>query len=162
MAIFKISPLSDVMKENDIESLENELGRLGVALREQNDDLDQGIEGEVEDDILSEFMDSLDEEHAAADIYIPGLFSEVLPFGEIRIGSLQSLIEALENLQDELGIDDPDSPPDEDEEEIMDDEDEDIIDDFDGTRAPLKKMWFEFYRAANEALDAESNLIIKA
>ncbi|MBU1221475.1 hypothetical protein KKF34_17260 [Myxococcota bacterium] len=162
MAIFKISPLSDVMKENDIESLENELGRLGVALREQNDDLDQGIEGEVEDDILSEFMDSLDEEHAAADIYIPGLFSEVLPFGEIRIGSLQSLIEALENLQDELGIDDPDSPPDEDEEDIMDDEDEDIIDDFDGTRAPLKKMWFEFYRAANEALDAESNLIIKA
>ncbi|MBU1380285.1 hypothetical protein KKD49_05615, partial [Myxococcota bacterium] len=135
MAIFKISPLSDVMKENDIESLENELGRLGVALREQNDDLDQGIEGEVEDDILSEFMDSLDEEHAAADIYIPGLFSEVLPFGEIRIGSLQSLIEALENLQDELGIDDPDSPPDEDEEDIMDDEDEDIIDDFDGTRA---------------------------
>ncbi|MBN2723385.1 MAG: hypothetical protein JXR95_04875 [Deltaproteobacteria bacterium] len=161
MAIFKISPLTDVLKEEDIENLQNEMGKLGAALVEQDDDLDQGIETEIEDEILVEFMDSLDEEHAGADIYVPGLFTEMLSAGDFRVTSLQNLIDALENLQDELGIEDPESPEDEEEEEIIDDEDEDIIDDFGGTRAPLKKLWYEFYRAANDAIEGDSNLIVK-
>ncbi|MBU1533937.1 hypothetical protein KKF84_01385 [Myxococcota bacterium] len=160
MASIIIAPLTDVLDETALSLLSGKLLKREVNLRDQTDDLDHSVENDFDDEILAEFMSDLEDEYDQADIYVPGIFSDIIPVGELRVGSLEALIEALETLQDGLGIDDPDGSVEE-EDISYDDEDDDYLDRMEISRLGLKALWYDMYRIANAALEIESNMIIR-
>ncbi len=161
MASITIAPLTDILDESALDQLAKKLAEREVALRPQTDDLDHGVENDLDDDVLTEFMNDLEDEYEQADIYIPGIFSDIITLGDFRVGSLESLIEALEALQDGLGIDDPDGSVDDEDLSYDEDADGDYMDRMEISRLGLKALWYDLYRLSNAALEIESNIILR-
>jgi hypothetical protein len=169
MALIVIAALTEIIDDKSIEILSNKLKAINVPLAVQDSELDQAVENDIDEDSLLEFMNSLEDESAAADAYVPGGFSEIFTIGEMRIGSLERLLEALDDLEDEFGIVEPadysvDDDDDEEEEEEADkvyDDEYDYDEQIDLSRGGLKLIWSNIFRMAQAACEAKSNLIIK-
>ncbi len=160
MASILIAPLTDIFTEEALATLAEKLQQWEISLRPQGEELDQGVENDLDDEILSDFMNDLEDEYEQADVYIPGEFPNIITIDDIRVGSLEGLIEALESLQDNLGIDDPEGSYDEEEEFNYDDDETDFMDRMEFSRLGVKSIWYDMYRIANAALELESNVIL--
>jgi len=98
---------------------------------------------------LTEFLDRLEAHDAACEIYLPVEFEGRIEVGEMRVGSAAALLEALEEMKDELAIDE-----DEDEEEEEEVEFDDLLD------AKLKHVWKLLYDGAQAAIDRHMALML--
>jgi len=141
MAELRLLPLGDTLSEKQLKVLRSELVELGVDdLNEGDDDAD--LEEALTEDQLTDFMDRLDAHDLACNIYLPVEFEGVVEMGDISVGSAYSLLDALEELREELDID-------EEEEEDEEDMDLEVIEE------QLRITWRVFLRAATTCVDRQ-------
>jgi len=141
MAELRLLPLGDTLSTQQINALKHELVELGVDdLNEGDDDAD--LDEALTEDQLTDFMDRLDAHDLACNIYLPVEFEGVVELGELSVGSAHSLLDALEELREELDID-------EEEEEDEEDMDLEVIEE------QLRITWRVFLRAATTCVDRQ-------
>ena len=141
MAELRLLPLGDTLSEKQLKVLRRELVELGVDdLNEGEDDAD--LEEALTEDQLTDFMDRLDAHDLACNIYLPVESEGVVEIGDISVGSAYSLLDALEELREELDID-------EEEEEDEEDMDMEVIEE------QLRITWRVFLRSATTCVDRQ-------
>lgn len=141
MAELRLLPLEDTLAAQQITHLRRELAELGVDELAQGDD-DADLDEVITEDQLTDFMDRLDAHDLACDIYLPVEFEGTVDINETTVGSAYTLIDALEELKEELGID-----------EESDDDDDDL--DMEVIEEQLRFTWRAFLRAANTCVDRQ-------
>ncbi|MGV3622402.1 MAG: hypothetical protein ACO1OB_16410 [Archangium sp.] len=95
-----VRPLFARFNETELEVLEQKLGELPHA---EDGDVELFFE-DVNEAVLDEFVDRLGS--AAADVYLPVRFKKPFGFEGITCGSAHALLEALDAMRGELGLDD--------------------------------------------------------
>ena len=163
MADIEIGPLSDRLAEDEIADLSRALQKAGAPKLGNSDDGDsKTVARGLDDDVVAEFLDHLEANDIACDIYLPIEFDGRVEAADVRVGSLQSLDDVLEELREELSIDDDDDEDEnEEEEEEADDDaeeaDEDEDDDEDSgmtlVERQIRAVWKQFFDGAQTALD---------
>jgi hypothetical protein len=143
MPELRLIPLDDVLSKAQLKNLERQLIDIGVEEVPIGADADADLEEALTEDQLTDFMDRLEARDMACDVYLPVEFDGRLEIGEQGVGSAYSLLEALEELREELAIDDDE---DEDEEEELD---------LDVIEEQLRVTWRTFLRAANTCIDKQ-------
>ncbi len=109
MATVELTTLSDRLEDQELADLVAAYEDLGVGPLDIDDVAEQAVlDNGIDDDIFADFLDQLEANDAAADIYLPSDFEEVFVAGEHRIGSAHSLILVLENLRDDFAADEDD------------------------------------------------------
>ena len=135
MPELRLLPLEETLSRTQIAQVRAELTALGAGdLPPDDDDVD--LDEVVTDDQLTDFMDRLEAHDLACDLYLPLEFDGVFEVEEQKVGSAQALLEALEELREELAID----------EESTDAEDEGELEDV--IEEQLRFAWRVFLRAA--------------
>jgi hypothetical protein len=153
MAEIEIGPLGERLSDEEIVELANGLEQLG-APRLPKAASDEAVPvGDVEDDVLSEFLDRLEAHDAACEIYLPVEFEGRVEVGDLRVGSAVHLLEVLDEMKDELAIDEEDE-----EEEEGDDEEgyeEDAL-----LEPKLRHVWKLLFEGAQAAVDRHLPLLL--
>jgi hypothetical protein len=154
MAEIEIGPLSDRLGEEEVAELCGALERLGVPPLPRSDESHASLVGDIDDDVLSEFLDRLESHDAACEIYLPVEFDGRVEVAEIRVGSAAQLLEVLEEIKADLGIE---------EEDDEEDEDDDGDDDYGAVlQGQLRECWRTFYAGCNATLERHLPLHVKA
>ena len=151
MAEIEIAPLSHRLDDDEVKLLEKRLKDLGVAEFDRGDDSSgHTIASRLSEEALTEFLDRLDAHDLGAEIYLQVEFDGRVNVGEYRVASTQALMDVLEEMKEELGVDEEEENEDEDEEEEEEDEDED-----EGTviEAQLRHIWQLVSDGATESID---------
>ncbi|MEO5767564.1 MAG: hypothetical protein ABIS92_04380 [Polyangia bacterium] len=151
MAEIELAPLSHRLDDDEIKLLGKRLKDLGVADLERGDDShNHTIAARLSEDALTEFLDRLDAHDLGAEIYIPVEFDGRVTVGDYRVASTQALMDILEEMKEELGVDEKEDYEDEEEDEEDEDEEED-----EGTviEAQLRQIWQLVADGATESLD---------
>jgi hypothetical protein len=152
MAEIEIGPLGERLSDEEIVELASGLENLG-APRLPKASSDEAVPvGDVEDDVLSEFLDRLEAHDAACEIYLPVEFEGRVEVGDVRVGSAVHLLEVLDEMKDELAIDEE-----EDEEE---DDDEEEGDDEALLEPKLRLVWKLLFEGAQAAVDRHLPLLL--
>jgi len=141
MAELRLLPLEDSLSGKQIGILKRELVELGADEISETDD-DSDFEESLTEDQLTDFMDRLDAHDLACNIYLPLEFEGLVEISDHTVGSAYALIDALEELREELDID---------EEENDDDDDLDmqvIVE-------QLRFTWRLFLRAASTCVERQ-------
>lgn len=153
MAEVEIAPLADRLAEDEIRTLESALKEVGAPHLQLGDESgSKTIADGVDEDLASELLDRLDAFDAACEVYLPLEFDAVVKVGDVRYGSLQSLIDALEEMKDDLDIE---------AEEETEDPAEDDDTDYDYIRAQLKQLWKVLYIGAQTSMDRKLALYVR-
>jgi hypothetical protein len=143
MASIDIQALSERLSDEEIEELTAGLEQLGAPqLPRAADDTAITIAEGLDEDAVAEFLDRLEASDLACDIYLPMEFEGTVEVGDLRVGSVQTLLEALEEMKDELT-----AASDEDDEYVDDEEEEPL------TAGQLKQVWKLFFEGAQAAAD---------
>ncbi len=155
MAEIEIGPLTDRLSDEEIAELARQMEKLGAPQLPRADEAGAAAFNDViDDDALSEFQDRLEVHDLAAEIYLPIEFDDSVEVAGMRVASASVLLDVLEEIKDELGIDEED-----------DDEDEDDEADFDDDRrileAQLKQVWKLFYTGAQASMERKLPLHVK-
>ena len=161
MAEIEIGPLADRLADDELAELKGKLTKLGVTSPSSEDDGGATTVASVDGDVLIEFLDRLDAEDMACDIYLPVDFDGRIEVGDYRIGSAAQLVEVLEEIKDELAPDEDEE--DEVEDEDDDDEDEEEDDDYRSMKlieAKLRRLWKVVYDGARTAIDLRLPLYV--
>lgn len=114
MAEIRLLPLEEILNNDQRKKLERKLVDLGVEEIPESDE-SPDFEDALSEEQLTDFMDRLDAHDIACDIYLPVDFEGKVKIGEHHVGSAYMLVEALEEIRDELDIDGEDDEDDEDE-----------------------------------------------
>lgn len=126
MAEIDIGPLQDRLSDEEIAELGKKLDKLAAGKLPAGDEKSLQFAGEeVDDDALAELLDRLDAYDSAAEIYVPLEFNGQVDIGDLRVGSLLALLDASEELTEDLEEEDDEDEDDEDDDEDDDDEEED-------------------------------------
>lgn len=145
MAELRLLSLDETLRESQLTVLRRELIELGVeTIPEGNDDID--LEETLTEDQLTDFLDRLDAHDLACDLYLPVEFDGIVEVEDSKIGSAYSLLDALEELREELAID----------EDSEDDEEMDM----EVIEEQLRFTWRVFLRSANTCIDRQLPLHI--
>jgi hypothetical protein len=133
MADIDVGPLTDSLEDDEITELGKDLEKLGVKKLPSGDASNAATLATLDDDVLQELLDRLDDYDAACDIYVPAEFEGQVDAGDYKVGSIVALLDALEEVREELALDEDgeNEEEDEDEDEDEDDDDEDEDDDDD-------------------------------
>ncbi len=155
MAELEIGPLTDRLADDEIQELCKQMEKLGAPPLPRID-ITQAtmIDDEVDDEVLGEFLDSLDAHDCAAEIYLPVEFEGIVEVAGLRVGSAPTLLDVLQEVKDELDIEEAEE--DEDAEED-DDEDEDGL----MSEAALREVFKTFVDGAQAAIDRKLPLHVK-
>ncbi|HEY0709738.1 MAG TPA: hypothetical protein VGG33_23195 [Polyangia bacterium] len=151
MSEIELGPVSDRLDDEELKTLQKLLDQAGAKYDALDDSQStHTIAARLSEDAMTEFLDKLEAHDIAADIYVPVEFEGRLTVGDYRVASTQALVDVLEEMKEELGVE-------EDEEYEEDDEDEDeeeAEDEDEGTviEAQLRNIW----RLVNDAC-VESN-----
>ncbi len=151
MAEIELAPLSHRLDDDEIKLLGKRLKDLGVTDFDRGDDSHgHTIAARLSEDALTEFLDRLDAHDLGAEIYLPIEFDGRVTVGDYRVASTQALMDILEEMKEELGVDEEEEYEDEDEDEEEDDDDEE-----DGTviEAQLRQIWQLVSDGATESVD---------
>jgi hypothetical protein len=161
MASLEIGPLATYLDDDEISAVTRVLDEHGVELEDESDEA-RVIDGNVDDDLLADFLDQLEANGAGCDIYLPAEFEDVVEVAGYTVGSAYALLLALTEMRDELGIDEEkDEEEDDDYEgELEDDEDEDdpsgsLEEEERGLGlkdAQMRAIWKSFQRGAEAAI----------
>jgi hypothetical protein len=148
MAEIEIAQLTDRLGDDEIVQLAGALEQLGAPALPKSDDGTAMSMGDVDDDIMGEFMDRLDAHDMAAEIYLPMEFDGTVEVAGLRVASAVTLLDVLEELKDELDVkaEENDDDDDDDDDEIEDD-DANIL------AGQLRSCWKLFYASASTAVD---------
>ncbi|MFH1131922.1 MAG: hypothetical protein V1754_11345 [Pseudomonadota bacterium] len=137
MAELRLLSLEESLNADQFQRLLKFLADHGVGeLPPEGDDLD--LDDALSEDQLADFMDRLEAHDAACDIYLPVEFEETIKIGERTVGSVYSLVVALEEVREELDLEGEGD-------ELADDE----IRDLEVIEQQLRFAWHAFARAAN-------------
>ena len=151
MAEIELAPLSHRLDDDEVKLLRKRLKELGVADFDRGDDSHgHTIAARLSEQALTEFLDRLDAHDLGAEIYIPIEFDGRVTVGDYRVASTQALMDVLEEMKEELGVDEEKEYEDEDEEEEEEEEEED-----EGTviEAQLRQIWQLVADGATESID---------
>ncbi len=156
MAEIELGPLTDRLSDDEIAELARQMEKLGAGQMPATEDPSATALGDsLDDEVLSEFLDRLEASDAAAEIYLPLEFDDVLEVAGLRIASAPVLIDVLEEIKDELDID-------EDEDEDEEEDDDDVDEERERLVAHLRQAWKVFYATAQAAVDRKLPLHVKA
>jgi hypothetical protein len=145
MAELKLVSLQDVFSDAQVKKLSRKLKEFGADLPEESPDA-VGMEEAISDDQLADFFDRLEAHEIACDIYLPLEFEGRTDMGDgLTVGSAYTLLEALEELREELDLDAEEH-----------DEDEDL--DYDQAEEQLEYAWQVFAKIANAAVEQRLSL----
>jgi PHD/YefM family antitoxin component YafN of YafNO toxin-antitoxin module len=150
MAEIELGPLSHRLDDDEVKLLAKRLKDLGVPDLDRGDDSHgHTIAARLSEDALTEFLDRLDAHDLGAEIYLPIEFDGRVTVGEYRVASTQALVDVLEEMKEELGVDEEDEFEDEDEEEEEEEEEDE------GTviEAQLRHIWQLVSDGATESID---------
>ncbi len=147
MAELRLIPLDEVLSKSQLRTLERQLQEHGVdevPMGEDEVEFDEALS----EDTLTDFMDRLDAHDLACDVYLPVEFEGRIKIGDQGVGSAYALIDALEEIREELGIEE------EDEEEEEEELDLGVIEE------QLHDAWRAFVKAANTCVEKQVPLHI--
>ncbi len=153
MAEIELGPLSDRLSEDEIKELAGALEKLGAPGLPRTDDSHASSVGDIDDDVLTEFLDRLEAHDAACEVYLPVEFDGRVEVAELRVGSAMQLLEVLDEIKDDLAIGDDD------EEEEPDEDDDDYGE---VLQTQLRECWRAFYAGCNATLERHLPLHVKA
>src|SRR5215813_11171468 len=146
MAEIEIAQLGDRLSDEEIVQLAGALEELGAPALPKSDDGTALSMGDIDDDVLTEFLDRLDAHDLAAEIYLPMEFDGVVEVAGMRVASAVNLIDVLDEMKDELSVE-------EEEDEDEEDDDDDEMSDADILAGQLKMCWRMFYDSAHTAVE---------
>jgi hypothetical protein len=153
MAEIEIGPLTDRLSEDEISELRGALERLGAPALPASDDSHARPVGDVDDEVLTEFLDRLEAHDAACEVYLPVEFDGRVEVADLRVGSAMQLLEVHDEIKDDLAIED-------DEDEAEPDEE---VDDYTTVlTTQLRECWRAFYAGCNATLERHLPLHVKA
>ena len=141
MPELKLVPLENLLSEDDREKLLQELRELDVLELPSEEEDGAEIEEILEDDQFADFLDRLEALDIAATIYLPVEFDGTFDAGDFTIGSSLTLLDALEELREELDL----------LEEPEEDDDEDEMN-FEVLGEQIRHAWNVFSRAASSSV----------
>jgi hypothetical protein len=144
MPELRLFPLTEKVSDVHLSALTKELQELGVKEFPEPDEDVLDLEEPLGDDQLTDFMDRLEAHDLACDIYLPLEFDGTVEVDDQNVGSAYALLDALEELREELSIDDEGADIEEDEIEI-----EEVI------LEQLRFTWRSFLRAANTCIERQ-------
>lgn len=151
MAEIELAPLSHRLDDDEIKLLGKRLKDLGVTDFDRGDDSHgHTIAARLSEEALTEFLDRLDAHDLGAEIYLPIEFEGRVTVGDYRVASTQALLDVLEEMKEELGVDEEVEDDEDEEEEDEEEEDED-----EGTviEAQLRHIWQLVADGATESVD---------
>jgi hypothetical protein len=161
MAELEIGPLTDRLSDEEITDLASEMEKLGASpLPHADDTAATTVGGGLDDSVLGEFFDLLEVYDVAAEIYLPVEFEGSVEVAHLRVASAPLLLDVLEEIKDDLGIDEDEA----DEDEVDEDEVDEAEDDDEDRRlleAHLRQVWKLFYSGAQVALERHLPLHVK-
>ena len=146
MAEIEIGQLADRLSDEEVAQLAGALEELGAPTLPKADEGTAVSLGDVDDDIMSEFLDRLEAHDVAAEIYLPVEFDGRVEVAGLRVASAASLLDVLEELKVELDVAEA-------EEEEEDDDDVDYEDDTEILASQLRMCWKVLYDGASLAMD---------
>jgi hypothetical protein len=149
MPELRLIPLQEMLSKAQLRALERELRDLGIDEIPLGEDADADLEEALTEDQLNDFMDRLEARDLACDVYLPVEFDGRVAVGETGVGSAYALLDALEEIREELDID---------EEEEKEEEEELDVDEVIGEQ--LRLAWRAFLRAANTCVEKQVPLRI--
>ena len=153
MAEIEIGPLSNRLSEDEISELRGALERLGAPALPDTDESHARPVGDVDDEVLTEFLDRLEAHDAACEVYLPVEFDGRVEVADLRVGSAMQLLEVLDEIKDDLAIE-----ADEDDAET-DEQDDDYTT---VLTSQLRECWRAFYAGCNATLERHLPLHVKA
>jgi hypothetical protein len=152
MAEIEIGPLSDRLGDEEIAEQAKKMEKLGKPQLPRTDERNAStIADDVDDDALFELMDRLETHDLAADIYLPVEFEGTLEVADLRVASAATLLEALDEVKEELDADD---------DELEDEEEE--VDPDAPAPADVKAVWRSLFDGATAAIDKKLPLHVKS
>ena len=151
MAEIEIGPLSDRLSEEELKELAGALERIGAPMLAGNDDAHASSVGDIDDDVLTEFLDRLEAHDAACEVYLPLEFDGRVEVADMRVGSAVQLLDVLDELKADLEIDA------EDDEESEDEDDYGAV-----LNGQLRECWRFFYAGCHATLERHLPLHVKA
>ncbi len=101
-----VRPVDDRMNEAELGELRRKLAALGVKQLAGGDDDVEELFGDVDDDALDEFVERLSRSGIQGDIFLPVAFKGSVQVRGMQCRSAHALLEGLEGLRAELGLDD--------------------------------------------------------
>lgn len=148
MAEIELAPLSHRLDDDEVKLLGKRLKDLGVNDFDRGDDSHgHTIGARLSEEALTEFLDRLDAHDLGAEIYLPIEFDGRVTVGDYRVASTQALLDVLEEMKEELGVDEGEDDEDDEEEEEGDEEDGTVIE------AQLRHIWQLVADGATESID---------
>lgn len=130
MASIELGSLSHHLDDEEIDAVTSALSEADIDLDLDDEADGRLLEGKLDEDLLADFLDRLDANGVACDIYLPGDFEDVLDAGGYTVGSSHALMLILDEIRDDLFTGDDDdeeeeaASPGEGFDEFDDDEDE--------------------------------------
>jgi hypothetical protein len=145
MAEIEIGPLTQRLSDEEIAELAGSLETAGAPrLPRAEDDSPVTLGDTIDEEVMVEFLDRLESHDIACEIYLPVEFDARLEVADLRVGSAVLLLEALEELKDELAIEEDD----EDEEDEVDEDDDDAI-----LASKLRDVWRALWEGAQASIE---------
>ena len=149
MADIEVQPLAERLSDEEIEELAGALESVGAPrLPRVPEDMELTIAEGIDDKVLEDLLDRLEALDAACDIYLPIEFDGPVQVGDLSVGSLPALLEALDELKDELSVDEGDADDEDESDEADEDEDADDV-----LAGKLRAMWKLVWKGATEATE---------
>ena len=174
MASIEIALLSDRLTDEEIDELGGALAAASAPKLPKGDDgVKKVLSAGLDEDTLTEFMDRLEAHEIACDIYLPIEFEGRVEVGDLRAGSVVTLMETLAELKDDFNLesdddedeDEDEDGDDEDEDEDEDEEEDDDDDDDDSVAALIERrlqaLWKVFSAGAKRALERKIPLHVR-
>lgn len=155
MAEVEVAPLTDRLAEDEVQDLVAALEQVGAPAPPNADDTaSKTIADGVDEDLVREFIDRLEALDVACDIYLPVEFEDVVEVGQYRVGSVQALLDALEEIKDDLEVE---------EEEALEVEAEDEEEDpsYELVYKRIRHLWKVFYEGAQVAIERKLPLHVR-
>ena len=149
MPELRLIPLDEVLSKSQLRTLERQLQEHGVDEVPLGED-EVEFDGALSEDTLTDFMDRLDAHDLACDLYLPVEFEGRIKIGDQGVGSAFALIDALEEIREELGIEEEDEDGEEPEEELN----------LGVIEEQLHDAWRAFVKAANTCVEKQVPLHI--
>jgi hypothetical protein len=158
MASIELAPLSAHLESDDVKAVLTGAREAGAKELDLDADGDTVVfERDLDADLFADFLDQLDANEAACDIYVPADFEEVFEIAGYRVGSANALVMVLEELKEDFFVDDDEDEAEETEEyedydEELAAEDEEISDTAHDETMELKDQQFRhFWKVMHKA-----------
>jgi hypothetical protein len=169
MTKIELGPLTQFLDDSEIKDLMKALKKLGVGDLPASDEAGGRVGDDLDEDVFADFLDRLDAEDAAADLYIPAEFDGVVEIAGIRVASSNALLDVLDEIKDDLAVsgdeaeeeEDDDYEADEDEDAESEEEEEEEDDDLVLKERQLRLCWKSLHAGATASVERELPLFVK-